>query len=376
MKHDFYKTEPFPDVPLESWQDSGWQIRKSFKTQQDFESYFVLSPNESEGFQGLNQVFRVQATPYYVRLASPTNVNCPIRKIILPQKQELELGAQQMLDPLGENQNRPARRIIHRYQDRVLFLVTDFCSVYCRYCTRKHFTGQDQVFPKSNEYQQALEYIKTHPEICEVILSGGDPLTLSNSRIEQVLSDVRSIDHVEIIRVGSRMPTVCPMRVSPGLVEILKKYSPLFFMTHFNHPKEITFEAKQAIDLLVDNGIPVFNQMVFLKGVNDNTNTVRTLNRKLLYCRVKPYYMFQCDPSMGTDHLRTTIASSEKIQRELWGHSSGLSMPNLSVDIPGGGGKVALVPNFELNRGDGYRSYRGFDGIESQYIDPKNKEYN
>jgi lysine 2,3-aminomutase len=294
----------------------------------------------------------------------------PIRRILMPSALELTPGLQSMLDPLGETKNNPVSRIIHRYSDRVLFLVTDICSVYCRYCTRKHFTGQDQAFIKANEYERALEYIKSHTGIREVILSGGDPLTLSDAQIERVLSDLRSIEHVEIIRVGTRMPVVCPMRVTPELAKILRRYAPVFLMTHFNHPREITLEAKQALENLVDNGVPVMNQMVLLNGVNNHPAIVQALSRRLLYLRVKPYYMFQCDPSEGTDHLRTSVEDSLSIQRELWGHLSGLAMPNLALDIPDGGGKVGLVPDFEVSRSLEVRRYRGWDGVVAEYRNP------
>jgi lysine 2,3-aminomutase len=275
-----------------------------------------------------------------------------------------------MLDPLGERKNSPVPRIIHRYKDRVLFLLTDFCSVYCRYCTRKHFTAQDQVFIKETDYHQALEYIRGRPEVREVILSGGDPLTITDEKLDRVLFDIRQIQHVDLIRVGSRIPVVAPMRVTDDLVKIFKKNKPVFFMSHFGHPGEITAQAAQALERLVDHGVPVLNQFVLLNGVNNHPNIVRALSRRLLSLRVKPYYMFQCDPSEGTDHLRTSVENSLWIQRELWGHTSGLAMPNLSLDIPDGGGKVGLVPDFQVSHEGERRVFRGFDGVESPYISP------
>jgi len=275
-----------------------------------------------------------------------------------------------MLDPLGERKNNPAPRIIHRYPDRVLFLITDICSVYCRYCTRKHFTGQEQAFVKSDEYQEALKYIQSHPGIREVILSGGDPLTVSDAQLDRTLYDLRKIEHVEIIRIGTRMPVVCPMRITEDLVKILRKHKPVFLMSHFNHPREVTAEAAAAVELFVDHGIPVMNQMVLLNGVNNHPAIVQALSRRLLFLRAKPYYMFQCDPSHGTDHLRTSIEDSLEIQKELWGNLSGLAMPNLSVDIPDGGGKAYYVPSFETSRSEERREYRGWDGVEAEYINP------
>lgn len=358
------------EVDFASWT---WQAKHSLKTLDDFEQYFTLSPEERLGFEGLGSLFQVRVTPYYAQLATGHCEEDPIRKILMPHQKELLQGQQQMLDPLGERRHSGARRIIHRYPDRVLFLVTDFCSVYCRYCTRKHFTGQDQVFPKRDEYDEALTYIRSHPGVREVILSGGDPLSLSEGRLVQVLSDLRSIEHVEIIRLGTRFPVVAPMRITESLVQALKPFQPIFIMTHFNHPREITQQAAAAVVQFVDNGFPVMNQMVLLNGVNNHPAHVQALSRRLLYLRVKPYYMFQCDPSEGTDHLRTTVDHSLEIQRQLWGRLSGLAMPSLSLDIPDGGGKVGLVPDFLIEQQPGRRIYKGWDGQAGEYIDPTAK---
>jgi lysine 2,3-aminomutase len=275
-----------------------------------------------------------------------------------------------MKDPLGEERNSVTPRLLHRYPDRVLFLVTDFCTVYCRFCTRKRFTGNNKAFLSEEDFNKSLEYIRAHKGIREVILSGGDPLTLADKQLEKVLSEIRKIDHVEIIRIGTRMPTVNPYRVTEDLVKMIRKYAPVYLMTHFNHPKELTYESAQAISTFVDHGIPVMNQMVLLNGINNHPVIVQALSRRLLYLRAKPYYMFQCDPSEGTDHLRTSIEDSLEIQKELWGNLSGLAMPNLSVDVPNGGGKVGYTPNFELQRSLEKRTYKGFDGVEAEYINP------
>lgn len=359
-----------PDAVSErDWQDWSWQLRHSLKSHDDFAQSFVLSENESAAFTQGKELFNIRATPYYASLAGSFEED-PIRKILMPHVAELAEGTQSLKDPLGEQKNRPCERIIHRYSDRVLFLVTDVCSVYCRYCTRKHFTGQEQAFLKKSEYEKALSYIASHSGIREVILSGGDPLTIGDAKLDQLLRDLRNIDHVEIIRIGSRMPVVAPMRITTELTKILRAHAPVFMMTHFNHPRELTAEAAHALGLLVDSGIPVMNQMVLLNGVNNHPAIVQALSRRLLYLRVKPYYMFQCDPSIGTDHLRTSIDESLEIQRELWGHLSGLAMPTYAVDIPDGGGKAVLTPNFETSRDENSRSYKGWDGVEAKYIDP------
>ncbi len=369
MKLTFPNALKPSQIAPEAWNSWTWQLQNSLKKKGDFERLFSLSAAENQAFDEGSEIFNIRTTPYYASLARAEEMD-PIRRILMPSALELTPGQQAMLDPLGERKNNPVPRIIHRYSDRVLFLVTDICSVYCRYCTRKHFTGQDQAFIKADQYEQALDYIRSHPGIREVILSGGDPLTLSDSQLERVLSDLRDIEHVEIIRVGTRMPVVCPMRVTPELGRLLRRYAPVFLMTHFNHPREVTAEARIALENLVDNGVPVMNQMVLLNGVNNHPAIVQALSRRLLYLRVKPYYMFQCDPSEGTDHLRTTIEDSLEIQHELWGHLSGLAVPNLSLDIPDGGGKVPLVPEFEMWRTPTARKYQGWDGVQAEYKNP------
>ncbi len=354
------------------WDNWLWQLRSSLKSRTDFEKWFTLTPEEKIIFSQDKSEFNIRSTPYYSALATD-HPEDPIRKILMPHALEFDDGNQSLEDPLNEKNNNPTSRIIHRYPDRVLFLITDMCSVYCRYCTRKYFTGHEQNLLKKDELNNGLKYIKSHPEIREVILSGGDPLTLSTEKLSQILFEIRKIDHVEIIRIGTRMPVVCPMRVDLDLVKELKKYKPVFLMTHFNHPRELSLEAANALELFVDNGIPTFNQMVLLNGVNNHAVIVKALSRRLLYLRVKPYYMFQCDPSRGTDHLRTTIEDSEQIQRELWGKLSGLALPQLSIDIPNGGGKVGLTPNFEVSRNESGRSYQGWDQITAEYINPNPK---
>ncbi len=371
------KFEPSPkpsNIQPDQWQDWSWQLRSSLKSYQDYEKYFELHQSERNAFEKGEQLFNVRSTPYYASLASKTNHMDPIRRILAPHEKELYDPKQSQLDPLGERKNNPVPRIIHRYSDRVLFLITDICSVYCRYCTRKHFTGADQAFIKQNEYEQALNYIKKTTGLREVILSGGDPLTISDGQLERVLTDLRKIDHVEIIRIGTRMPVVAPMRITKSLVDIIRKAKPVFLMTHFNHPRELTAEAAEAVERFVDHGIPVMNQMVLLNGVNNHAAIVQALSRRLLYLRAKPYYMFQCDPSIGTDYLRTSIDHSLQIQKELWGHLSGLAMPQLSVDIPDGGGKTYYVPNFEKSVSSEKREYVGWDGVQSEYVNPEQNQ--
>ncbi|MFN3455334.1 MAG: KamA family radical SAM protein [Pseudobdellovibrio sp.] len=365
------------DIQPRDWFDWTWQLRHSLKNQHDFEKHFVLSQNElnaftaNEGHQE-KQIFNIRTTPYYASLAKQYGEHDPIRRILMPQSFELVDKYQAQLDPLGERKvnNNPVPRVVHRYSDRALFLITDICSVYCRYCTRKHFTASDQAFIKNNEYETALDYFRSKKGLREIILSGGDPLTVSDAQLEKVLTDLRKIEHIEIIRIGTRMPVVAPMRVTENLVKIIRQHKPVFLMTHFNHPRELTAESAKAVEMFVDHGVPVMNQMVLLNGINNHPAIVQALSRRLLFLRAKPYYMFQCDPSIGTDHLRTSIDDSLEIQKELWGHLSGLAMPNLSVDIPDGGGKVYYAPRFETSKSFDKRTFKGWDGVEAEYINP------
>lgn len=384
MKFEFRMSARPDGVSAEQWSDWGWQLRSALRTREDFERFgFRLSGDEARGFEGGGRVFQIRTTPYYASLASRTLSEDPVRRILMPTAAELAHGRQAMLDPLGEKRNNPAPRIIHRYPDRLLFLVTDTCSVYCRYCTRKHFTGQDEAFVRSSDYDRALSYIRSRTGLREVILSGGDPLTLGDAVLARVLSDLRSIEHVELIRIGSRMPVVCPMRITPALARILRgdrpdasgsrlspDVAPVYVMTHFNHPREVTGEAAGALRTIADHGLPIFNQLVLLNGVNNHPAVIQALSRRLLRLRAKPYYMFQCDPSEGTDHLRTSVEDSLAIQKELWGNLSGLAMPNYALDIPDGGGKTAYVPSFETKQ-EGYtRTFEGWDGVKADYVSP------
>ncbi len=371
MKMDLATIEPPPGVEISDWNSWQWQSKNALKSEEQFSKYFDLTNEEKLAFKDVN--FKPQVTPYYASLVDKFNIDDPIRKIIVPTSKEFVSQYQQMLDPLGENQHRPHPRIIHRYPDRLLFLVTDSCSVYCRYCTRKHFTAKDQAFLNKTEYDLALQYIKNNTGVREVIISGGDPLTLSDDRLLKIVEDISNISHIDLIRIGTRMPVVAPMRINMDLITELKNFHPIYFMVHFNHPKEITAKSAEALTNLVNNGFPIFNQMVLLKGINNSAEVVESLSRKLLKLRVKPYYMFQCDPSDGTDHLRTSIEDSLDIQAQLWGKISGLAMPNFSIDIPGGGGKVGMVPNYLLKKEGNTHYFKGWDGIEGSYVSSPDK---
>lgn len=355
-----------------TWQE---QIKESLRTRKDFESLFELTDEEILGFEQGGKIFNIQATPYYASLADPKNTSDPIRRMIMPSALELKGLNLSQKDPLGEKKNSPCERIVHRYSDRVLFLITDFCGIYCRYCTRKHFTGGGKVFPQKDSYQEALDYISDNKGIREVILSGGDPLTLSNSRLSRVINDLDQIPHIDLIRVGSRMPAACPMRLDKELLSVFKVNTPVILMTHFNHHKELPVYTKERLRSFAEGGVQIFNQMVLLNGVNNSAALIYKLSRDLISSKVFPYYMFQCDPSPGTAHLQTSIQESMKLQRELWGHSSGVAMPTYSVDIPSGGGKTYLSPNFVESFSDEKFVFKGFDGVRSDYYNPEKEVF-
>ena len=365
MALQFFSVKIPEGISKEDWFNWKWQLRHSLKTKEDYKKYFILSEKEEKGFS--KKPFAVQSTPYYAQIACS---HPPLRKIIVPDTRENKKGTQALKDPLGEENHSPLKHLIHRYPDRVVFLITDLCPIYCRYCTRKRFTAKDESIIHKNEYEKALEYIRKNPGIREVILSGGDPLTLADSLMEKILKDLRTIENIEIIRIGTRMPAVCPMRFSKTLTNIIKKYQPVFIMSHFNHPAEMTAEAASALNRLADQGIPVYNQMVLINSVNNHPAIVQALSRRLLFLRARPYYMFQCDPSLGTDHLRTSIKNSKWIQKKLWGVLSGLAVPRLAVDLPGGEGKVEIVPKSQMETIHESHTFKGWDGMVATYIDP------
>ena len=357
-----------PDkVSTKDWFNWKWQLCHSFKKREDFDMVFSLTKEQKQAFQ-ISSSFSIQSTPYYTALAL---AHPPLQKIILPNIQEGKKGQMALKDPLGEENHSPVKHLVHRYPDRVLFLVTDMCPIYCRYCTRKRWTSQEKKVIPQLEYQKALTYIKENVGIREVILSGGDPLILADPLLEKILKDLRAIQHIEIIRIGSRMPAVCPMRFTTSFAQMVKQYQPVFIMSHFNHPAEITQESAESLSLLADHGIPVYNQMVLIRGLNNHPAVVQALSRRLLFLRARPYYMFQCDPSLGTDHLRTSIKNSRWIQKSLWGVFSSLATPKLAVDLPGGGGKVELTVESQVGPTAHSPLFQGWDGQKAVYQEPE-----
>jgi len=367
-----YKDIPlWKDVKEEDWDDWKWQLANRITTVKELRQVVPLSEEEASAIKQSLTRLRMAITPYYASLMDASDSTCPIRLQAIPTLQETQISAADLHDPLHEDVDSPTPGLTHRYPDRVLLLVTDQCSMYCRHCTRRRHAGEtDRSFPK-DKIELCIEYVRETPSVRDVLVSGGDPLTLDDELLEWILSELRGIPHVEIIRIGSRMPVVCPQRVTEKLCAMLKKYHPLWFNTHFNHPKEITEESKRACAMLADAGIPLGNQSVLLRGVNDSPYIFRELNQQLLRLRVRPYYIYQCDLSEGIEHFRTSVGKGVEIIEYLRGHTSGMAVPTFIVDAPGGGGKIPIMPNYVISRSDRKVILRNYEGVIVVYSEPE-----
>ena len=350
--------------------DWRWQLRNRISTLADFEALLPLTDEERAGLAAAPQLFRVATTPYYFSLIDRQHPACPVRLQVIPRTGELTVEPGELNDPLGEDAHRPVAAIFHRYPDRCLLLALDRCAIYCRHCNRRRLVGQEESSISRQDLTDALDYIRRTPAIRDVLVSGGDPLTLSDERLEEILAGLRAIEHVEIIRIGTRVPVVLPMRVDDALCSMLKRYHPLFINTHFNHPKELTPLARAACTRLADAGIPLGNQSVLLRGVNSSARVLRKLFTELLRCRVRPYYLFQGDVAEGTGHLRTTAETGISLMEKLRGHISGLAIPHLVIDTPGGMGKVTIGPDYVLERGPKVWRLRNYEGRFVDYPQP------
>ena len=364
----------FPNVTEDEWNDWHWQVRNRIQTVDDLEKYISLESSELDAVKDVLSTFRMAITPYYLTLINPLNKKDPVLLQAVPAVEELHMGKHDLDDPLHEDGDSVVPGLTHRYPDRVLFLITDMCSMYCRHCTRRRFAGQKDTGSKMDNVDRAIEYIKEHKEINDVLLSGGDALLVSDERLEYIISRLREIDHVGVIRIGSRTPVVMPQRITPELVEMFKKYHPIWVNTHFNHPKEITPESKKAIDLLANAGIPLGNQSVLLKGVNDCVNIMKKLVKRLIEIRVRPYYIYQCDLSKGIEHFRTPVSKGIEIIEGLRGHISGIAVPTFVVDAPGGGGKIPVMPNYIISQAPGKTILRNYEGMITTYYGPTSYE--
>ena len=360
----------FPDVTDEQWNDWKWQVKNRIETLEELKKYVNLSAEEEEGVKQTLKTLRMAITPYYLSLINPDDPNDPIRRQCIPTGAETHQAAADLLDPLHEDEDSPTPGLTHRYPDRVLLLITDMCSMYCRHCTRRRFAGRTDNECGLDRIEKALEYIRQTPTVRDVLLSGGDALMVSDSRLEYIISELRKIPHVEIVRLGTRTPVVCPQRVTPELCNMLKKYHPIWINTHFNHPNEVTPESSRACEMLANAGIPLGNQSVLLRGVNDCVHVMKKLVHEIVKIRVRPYYIYQCDLSMGLEHFRTPVSKGIEIIEGLRGHTSGYCVPTFGVDAPGGGGKTPVMPQYIISQAPGRVVLRNFEGVITTYTEP------
>ncbi len=373
MEKLYKKYKIWENVTDEEWNDWTWQLKNRITDLETLKQLIELQPEEEDAIKQAK--LRMAITPYYFTLIDKNNPNDPVRKQAIPTVNELYKSADDLYDPLAEDADSPTPGLTHRYPDRVLLLITDQCSMYCRHCTRRRKAGEtDSALPMSY-IDRAIDYIKNHKEIRDVLLSGGDALVMSDDRLERIISKIREIEHVEIIRIGSRTPVVMPQRITESLVNMLKKYHPIYLNTHFNHPNEITPDSERALAKLADAGIPLGNQSVLLRGINDNTDVMKKLVHLLLKNRVKPYYIYQCDLSEGISHFRTPISVGIQIIESLRGHTTGMAVPTFVVDAPGGGGKIPVMPNYMVSQGVNRVILRNYEGVIVSYPEPADYKY-
>lgn len=368
------RIELFPEVTDEQWNDWKWQVRNRIETLDELKKYVTLSAEEEEGIKKSLEKFRMAITPYYLSLIDWSNPYDPVRRQAVPGIEETHISSADLLDPLHEDEDSPVPGLTHRYPDRVLFLITDMCSMYCRHCTRRRFAGQNDSSTPEQNIDRAIEYIANTPQVRDVVLSGGDALLVSDDYLESIVKRLRAIPHVEIIRIGTRTPVVLPQRITDDLVNMLKKYHPIWINTHFNHSNEITAESMEACRKLADNGFPLGNQSVLLRGVNDCVHVMKKLVHDLVRMRVRPYYIYQCDLSMGLEHFRTPVSKGIQIIEGLRGHTTGFAVPTFVVDAPGGGGKTPVMPQYVISQAPSKVVLRNFEGVITTYSEPTDYE--
>jgi lysine 2,3-aminomutase len=371
MARNWKEIEAWKDVTEEQWKDWKWQVSNRITSVEKLKEIINLTPEEENDINEVVKNFRLGITPYYASLMDPEDPKCPIRKQAVPVLNETYRSRADMLDPLHEDEDSPTPGLTHRYPDRVLFLLTDQCSMYCRHCTRRRLAGEKDAARSMDDINKCIEYIKKTPVVRDVLLSGGDCLLVNDKVLEYVISELRKIPHVEIVRLGTRTPVVMPMRITDDLVNMLKKYHPIWLNTHFNHPKEMTPEAMEALRKLADAGIPLGNQSVLLRGVNDCPHIMRELVHELVKNRVRPYYIYQCDLSYGIEHFRTKVAKGIEIIEALRGHTSGFAVPTFVVDAPGGGGKTPVMPQYVISQTPDKVILRNYEGVITTYTEPE-----
>ncbi len=367
---DWRGIDLFKDVTAAQWNDWHWQLQHAIRDVETLEKVIPLTDEERANLRSCLAKFTMEITPYYAALMDRKDPNCPVRLQSVPRLQELHDDPSDLADPLHEDVDSPVPGLTHRYPDRVLLLVTNICSMNCRHCTRRRLVGDTDVHMPEENIQKAIDYIRRTPQVRDVLISGGDPFVLPDDRLESIIRRLREIEHVEIIRIGTRTPVVMPQRITDDLVGMLKKYHPVYVNTHYNHPKEITAEAREACRKLADAGIQVGNQSVLLRGINDDPVVMKKLVHKLLTVRVRPYYIYQCDLSLGISHFRTSVAKGIEIIESLRGHTTGFAVPTFVVDAPGGGGKIPVMPNYLISMGDGRAILRNYEGVITTYTWP------
>jgi len=354
-------------IPESDWRNWTWQLKNRLTSVEQLERFMTLTPEERAGCHFADKKLSLAITPYFFNLIDRNDPNCPIRKQVIPRAGEMQFSAEEELDSLGEDEHSPVPGLVHRYPDRVLFLVTDRCAAYCRYCTRSRLVSNAQDYNFHPEYEQALRYIEAHAEVRDVLISGGDPLLLSDRKLEHLLSRLRAIEHVEFIRIGSRIPVFLPQRITPELCEIFKKYGPIWMSIHVNHPKECTAELRDACERLSFVGVPLGNQSVLLAGINDDAEVMKALVHRLLRMRVRPYYLYQMDLITGGAHFKADVRKGIEIIRALRGHTTGYAVPQFVIDAPGGGGKVPLNPDYVEKITDDEVVFRNYEGRRFSY---------
>jgi lysine 2,3-aminomutase len=355
------------DVDDEDWNNWSWQLRNRITSLSQLEEYLELTDEEREGCRLANSKLSMAITPFFFNLIDRENANCPIRLQVIPRVEEMTTSPEEMLDPVGEDEHSPVAGIVHRYPDRVLFLVTDRCASYCRYCTRSRMVSNAQDYNFHPALEDGLSYIEQNGSIRDVLLSGGDPLLLSDRKLDYLLDRLRKIPHVEFVRIGSRIPVFLPQRITPQLSEIFRRHGPVWMSIHVNHPKECTVELKNACEQLAFSGVPLGNQSVLLRGVNDDLMVMKSLVHRLLMMRVRPYYLYQCDLITGSSHLRSSISTGLDIIRGLRGHTTGYCVPQFVIDAPGGGGKVPINPDYIDQVSENEIIFKNFQGKTYRY---------
>lgn len=366
---------PWANVPEEQWEDWHWQLANRITSIDQLEQIIHLSEAEKQVVSRSLNSLRMAITPYYASLMAYDDPRCPIRMRAVPTMAETNFVQEDLLDPLHEDVDSPTPGITHRYPDRALFLITDQCSMYCRHCTRRRYAGELDQPRRQSEIDDAIAYIRETKGIRDVLLSGGDPLTLSTNRLEEIIARLHEIPHVEMIRYGTAIPVVLPQRVTDSLVNMLKKYQPVWINTHFNHPKEITPRARQALAKLADAGFVLGNQSVLMRGLNDCPYIIKELCQRLVENRVRPYRLYQCDLSSGISHFRTSIGTGIQILEHLSGHTTGMAVPEFVVDLPGGGGKMPVNPRYMISQSDRMVIFRNYEGVIAKYIEPEDSSF-